>query len=102
MIDQLAVRLRAGLQEHRPRAGFLWATLQRQHQTQPDEVGGVQQRLGDLHRHALHAVGRVALVRELPCRQPTGEAAFDHRGDQVVLVREMPVRSSSQAIRTSY
>ena len=32
-----------------------------------------------------------SLVRELPCRQPTGEAAFDHRGDQVVLVREMPV-----------
>jgi len=37
-VDQLAVRLRAGPQEHRPRPRFFRAALQRQHQPEADEV----------------------------------------------------------------
>ena len=79
------------LQEHLPGPRFDRATLQRQHQPQAKEVGGIQQRLGHLRPQLDRPLAAYPCPPAVPTRPATGETALDHRGDQVVLVGEVPV-----------
>ena len=84
-------KARADLNEHPSCACFHGAALQREHQPEANEVGGIEECLGDLHRDAFEPFLRAPVLREPPRDQPFSEAALDHRGDQVVLVFEVPV-----------
>ena len=65
--------------------------LQRQHQAQAKEVGRVQQRLGHLGPQLDRPGTGFVATGQIQRGHPLTEAALDHRGDQVVLVGEVPV-----------
>ena len=95
MVEAISRAARCSRLGDRPRPGSTGRRFERQHQTKPDEFGESSMALATL----LAKVANRTVVVPGGISQAVShrfEAAFDHRGDQIVLVPEMPDRTGRQ------